>query len=113
MIISSTAYAETQTGIELALSSAASQSFGMPGERLARVAARRAFVEMKLRFMQAAKDIPGPRGESLIKLVRQSTQAVELWRLREEMLEALDATAERTSLHQQEIRRQLGNVFQL
>ncbi|MFM8901673.1 MAG: hypothetical protein ACKOF9_17295 [Burkholderiales bacterium] len=111
MIISSTAYAPTQTGIELALGSAASQSFGMPGERLARVAARRAFVEMKLRFMQAAKDVPGPRGERLAGKIRSSTQAVELWRLRDELFDALDCGNQQNQLHQQEIRRQLSHVF--
>ena len=114
MIISSTSYTPTQTGMELdlALSSAASQSYGMPSERWARVAARRAFVEMKLRFMQAAKDVPGPRGERLSARVRSSTQAVELWRLRDELFEALDCSIERNQMHQQEIRQQLRQVFQ-
>jgi hypothetical protein len=116
MNISATAYAETQTGIELALSggiSADAHGFiSMSGERVARVAARRAFVEMKLRFMQAARDIPGTCGESLARQVRGCTQAIELWRLRGELFEALDrCPGERTSLHQQEIRRQLGGVF--
>jgi hypothetical protein len=113
MIISSTAYAPTQTGIELALDSAASQSFGMPGERLARVAARRAFVEMKLRFMQAAKDVPGPTGERLAAKIRSSSQAVELWRLRDELFEALDCGSQRNQLNHQEIRMQLKQVFHL
>ncbi len=111
MIISSTAYAPTQTGMDSTLSEAASQSFGMPSERLARVAARRAFVEMKLRFMQAAQDVPGPRGERLAARVRSSSQAVELWRLRDELFEALDCDSERSELHRQEIRQQLNQVF--
>ena len=112
MIISSTSYAQTQTGVEMALTGAASQSFGMPSERLARVAARRAFVEMKLRFMQAAKDVPGPRGERLAARVRSSTQAVELWRLRDELFDALDSGIASHELHRQEIHQQLSQVFQ-
>jgi predicted HNH restriction endonuclease len=112
MILSTTAHAQTQPGVELALSSAASQSFGMPSERLARVAARRAFVEMKLRFMQAAMDVPGAPGESLVAKVRSSSQAVELWRLRDELFDALDCGGQRQQLHQQEIGRQLSQVFQ-
>ena len=43
--------------------------------------------------------------------VRSSTQAIELWRLREELFDALDdACGERTSLHRQEIKRQLANA---
>lgn len=112
MILSATAYAPTQAGVELALSQAAgAEGFASQGERMARVAARRAFVEMKMRFMNAARDIPGARGETLSKRVRSSTQAIELWRLREELFDALDdACGELTSLHRQEIKRQLANA---
>jgi hypothetical protein len=114
MIISSTTYAATQAAeLDLVLNTAALQSFGMPEERLARMAARRAFVEMKLRFMQAAQDIPGHRGQSLARRIRSSTEAIELWRLRDELFSALDLSGDRKSLHQQELRRQLSGAFQL
>ena len=38
---------------------------GLPQERLARVAARRAFVDMKQRFMQAVNGVAGSRGDWL------------------------------------------------
>ena len=112
MIISSTAFLDTQRDIELSLSEAASTSFGMPSERMARVAARRAFVEMKLRFMQATKDISGPHGESLSSRVRRSTQVDELCQLRDELLDAMDLAAEQNNLHHQAMRRELSQAFQ-
>jgi len=96
---------------ELALHEATSQSYGMPDERLARVAARRAFVEMKHAFMRAAADIDGPVGEMLQRKVRSATEAVELWRLRAVVLASLVEQHERTPLHRLELHRQLDSVF--
>jgi hypothetical protein len=96
---------------ETAMHQAASQSFGMPDERLARVAARRAFVEMKHAFMRAAADIDGGIGELLQRKVRSATEAVELWRLRAVLLASLAAHHERTPLHRWELHRQLDSVF--
>jgi hypothetical protein len=96
---------------EIALHHAASQSYGLPDERLARVAARRAFVEMKHAFMRAAADIDGTVGELLQRKVRLATEAVELWRLRAVVLASLAEQHERTPLHRLELHRQLDSVF--
>jgi hypothetical protein len=90
---------------------AAAQSFGLPDERLARVAARRAFVEMKQAFLRAAADIDGAVGEMLQRKVRSATEAVELWRLRAVVLASLASGHERTPLHRFELHRQLDSVF--
>lgn len=96
---------------EIALNTAALQSYGMPDERLARVAARRAFVEMKQAFLRATTDIETPVGRVLHGKVRSATDAFELWRLRAAVLAALSAHHERTPAHRAELRRQLDSLF--
>jgi hypothetical protein len=80
-------------------------------ERLARIAARRAFVELKSTFMRAAADIDGAVGEDLQRKVRQASEPVQLWRLRGSVLMALHAHHERTPIHRIELRRQLDSIF--
>ena len=48
------------------------QAFGMPEDRLARMAARRAFVEMKTCFMHAVAEIEGSTGALLQRKVRMA-----------------------------------------
>lgn len=69
-------------------------------ERLARLAARRAFVEMKQQFMRAAGTVRGPMGPLLQRQVRLATEVADLWRLGEHLFDALpkDADAERHAL---------------
>ena len=50
-------------------SAAALPGFGMPDERLARLAARRAFVDLKISFMRATADIQGHTGQLLQRKV--------------------------------------------
>jgi hypothetical protein len=97
--------------LDIALNHAAMQSFGLPDERLARVAARRAFVEMKQAFMRATADIDGPVGEMLQRNVRVATEAMQLWRLRSVVLSSLAAGHERTPIHRLELHRQLDSLF--
>lgn len=51
---------------------------GMPQERLARVAARRTFVDMKQRFMSAVAHVEGSRGDWLRYQVRHANDPVDL-----------------------------------
>lgn len=81
------------------------------GERLARIAARRAFVELKTTFMRAAADIDGALGERLQRQVRQASEPVQLWRLRGTVLAALGDHHERSPVHRIELRRQLDSIF--
>jgi hypothetical protein len=85
--------------------------FNLPDERIARIAARRAFVELKLSFMRAAADIDGPEGALLQRQVRRASEPVHLWRLRAAVLASLRAHHERTPVHRLELRRQLDSIF--
>lgn len=90
---------------------AAAHGHGMPDDRLARMAARRAFVEMKQVFMRAAADVEGTVGERLQRRVRAANEPVELWRLRAVLLASLPARHERTLIHRIELHRQMDSLF--
>lgn len=62
---------------------------GLSDDRLARVAARLAFVEMKSSFIRAAAHVPGAGGTLLQRKVRLSTDVADLWRLRAALFEQL------------------------
>lgn len=87
-------------------------AFDLPNERIARIAARRAFVELKTAFMRAAADIDGSLGARLQNQVRHATEPAQLWRLRAAVLAALRASDdERAAVHRVELRRQLDSIF--
>ena len=86
-------------------------AFNLPDERIARIAARRAFVELKLCFMRAAADIDGSLGARLLRQVRRASEPVHLWRLRAAVLAALQSSHDRTPVHRIELRRQLDSIF--
>lgn len=83
----------------------------VPAEQLARIAARRAFVEMKHSFMRAAGDIDGPVGTLLTAKVRRASEPAHLWRLRAVLLASLPEDHERTPIHRLELHRQLDSLF--
>jgi hypothetical protein len=83
----------------------------IPPEQLARIAARRAFVEMKHSFMRAAGDVDGPIGTLLCAKVRRATEPAHLWRLRAVLLASLPDDHERTPIHRMELHRQLDSLF--
>lgn len=85
--------------------------YGMPDERLARVAARQAFVEMKTSFMRAVAGIEGQHGAILQRKVRLSGEVIELWRLRHAVLDALPLDRAETAYHRQELQHQLDSAF--
>ena len=62
---------------------------GLPMERQARIAARRAFVGMKQCFIGAVASIDSSRGLWLRHQVRQSNDPVDLWLLRGAVFDAL------------------------
>jgi hypothetical protein len=84
--------------------------FGLPEDRLARIAARRAFVELKTSFICAASDACGPTGELLRRKVRDADEALQLC-LRLALLAALPIGHERTAQHRSELLQQLDSVF--
>ena len=62
---------------------------GMPADRAARIAARRAFVEMKQLFLFAAETVEDRKGAWLRHQVRQAGDPVDLWLLRGPLLASL------------------------
>ncbi len=84
---------------------------GTPQERLARVAARRAFVEMKQVFMLATANLAGANAALLCHRVRQAADVTELWRLRESVLAALPTDTERGQRYRRELHEQLDAAF--
>lgn len=77
----------------------------------ARIASRRAFVEMKDCFMQAADSVGGPFGARLQRKVRASVCAAELSPLRALLLGALARGHERTPALRAELCRHLDSIF--
>lgn len=90
---------------------AAAHGHGLPDDRLARMAARRAFVEMKQVFMRAAADVEGTVAEMLQNRVRAANEPVELWRIRAVLLASLPSHHERSLTHRIELHRQLDSLF--
>jgi hypothetical protein len=62
---------------------------GLPEDRSARVAARRAFVEMKQLFQTAADAAEDRKGAWLRAQVRQANDPIDLWLLRGPLLSTL------------------------
>ena len=97
-----------------ALAASASGAYlgsGLPADRQARIDARRRFVEMKADLMCACAVLAGTRGEQLRLAVRQASKAVELWRLRRVILDALPAAHPRTAGHRDGLARQITQLF--
>jgi hypothetical protein len=85
--------------------------FGLPQDRLARMAARQAFVELKTSFMQAAADIEGSLGDRLQHQLRQADEVTDLWRLRQAVMDGLPRGRAETQQHHAELQRQLDEAL--
>jgi hypothetical protein len=83
---------------------------GTPQDRLARVAARRAFVEMKQCFMAAAGDLIGGDADLTRHRLRQAADVFDLWRLHEPLMAALPATASGDA-QRRDVREQIDTAF--
>lgn len=74
---------------------------GMPDDRQARIAARRAFVNLKQTYLLAIEALPGPRADWLRYQIRHAAEPADLWLLRAAVFDALprqDYRSERDSL---------------
>ncbi len=93
------------------LPTAALPGAGLPNDRLARLAARRAFVELKLTFLEAVRELAGSRGDWQRHQVRCAEEPVDLWLLRAPLFAELsgDATDQRTQ--RLRLRRSLDSLF--
>jgi hypothetical protein len=72
---------------------AALGGIGLPHDRQARIAARRAFVNLKQTYLLAIDAVPGPRADWLRFQVRHAEEAADLWVLRAAVFDALPAQA--------------------
>jgi hypothetical protein len=91
--------------------SAALPGIGLPGDRDARTAARRAFVELKQTFMHALADLPDVRIDWLRTQVRGAEEPVDLWLLRAPIFAALAGCDAECRRRRQLLRRGLDSVF--
>lgn len=80
-------------------------------ERLARVAARRAFVEMKVSFMRAAALVRNSAGPMLQRKVRSAMEVTELWRLRDELFDNLPPQDPAADAQRAEVQYHLDSAF--
>lgn len=74
---------------------------GMPDDRQARIAARRAFVNLKQTYLLVIEAVPGPRAEWLRFQIRHAAEPADLWLLRAAVFDALprqDYGSERETL---------------
>ena len=94
-----------------ALPGSALAGIGLPQERLARMAARRTFVDMKLRFSEAVSCITNSRGDWLREQVRLAEEPEDLWLLRGAVFSALHDSPGRGSARRLELHRVLDSVF--
>jgi hypothetical protein len=93
------------------LPSAALPGAGLPQERLARIAARRAFVDIKRRFIDAVAEVAGQRGQWLRYQIRQAHEPVDLWLLRGAVFSALHGGDDRSGHLRLDLHRALDCVF--
>jgi len=83
----------------------------MSDERLARVAARKAFVEMKISFMRAAALVRNAEGPLLQRKVRSATEVTELWRLRDALFDNLPEQDPTAVAQRAELQYHLDSAF--
>lgn len=84
---------------------------GMPGDRMARLAARKAFVELKLGFLDAVNMLGGRDGTWLRQQVRHAEEPVDLLLLRGPLLEALAGNEPERRVARLRLRRALDSLF--
>jgi hypothetical protein len=77
------------------LSRAALCGAGMPQDRQARMAARRAFVNLKQTYLLAVETLPGPRADWLRFQIRHAEEPADLWLLRAAVFDALPGRTHR------------------
>lgn len=71
------------------LARSALSGVGMPDDRQARIAARRAFDNLKQTYLLAIESLPGPRAEWLRFQIRHAAEPGDLWLLRAAVFDAL------------------------
>lgn len=93
------------------LPSSALPGAGLPGDRMARLAARKAFVELKLSFIDAVSSLAGRDGDWLRQQVRHAEEPVDLWLLRGPLFDALAGSEPERRVARLRLRRSLDSLF--
>ncbi|MDH5339198.1 MAG: hypothetical protein OEW22_05440 [Rubrivivax sp.] len=84
---------------------------GLPHDRLARIAARRAFVDLKLSFMHAVDQLDEEHGRWLRDQVRRAHQPEDLLLLRGHVFACLTGTDDVKTSRRRALRRSLDSLF--
>ncbi len=84
---------------------------GLPHDRLARLAARRVFVDLKDQFVRAAAAIDGDAGRWLREQVRSAEQPEDLLLLRGHLFAALAGGDDRRRDTRRTLRRSIDSLF--
>jgi hypothetical protein len=84
---------------------------GLPQDRLARLAARQAFVDLKQDFMIATAGLPGQRGHWLRERVRMAEDPSNLWQLRRSLFAALGGNEPETCSLRHALKTGLDTLF--
>jgi hypothetical protein len=84
---------------------------GLPGDREARIAARRAFVDLKQTYLAALSEVPDTEADWLRNQVRAAEQPVDLWLLRAPVFAALSGADPERRKRRQMLRRGLDSMF--
>ena len=84
---------------------------GLPSDRLARIAARRTFVGLKLVFHDALVTCSGPRADWLREQIRAAEDPSDLWLLRAPMFSELADPSPEQRARRQDLRRALATLF--
>ena len=84
---------------------------GLPSDRGARIAARRAFVALKLAFQHAVSDLDDARAGWLRHQVRAAEEPTDLWLLRAPVFAALAGTSHEYRQRRALLRRGLEQLF--
>ena len=82
---------------------------GLPGDRHSRIAARRAFVALKMTFLHALEDAPADAW--LRHQIRSAEEPVDLWLLRAPVFAALTGQDSERRSRRQMLRRGLDSLF--
>lgn len=91
------------------LSRSALVGAGLPDDRQARIAARRAFVDLKQTYLAAVESLPGPRADWLRFQIRHAAEPADLWLLRAAVFEALPGKEHRQE--RDSLQRGIDSVF--
>ena len=103
---------ELDLELDLPVAAEAAPDAGLPEDRAARIAARRAFVEMKQLFLRAAEDLPGHKGVWLGRRIRAASDADDLVLLRGPLVAALREDEARMRAMRAELYRDLDGAFE-